>query len=89
MPHFGLCAGGLDRRRRLGVVACTSRDVDVAAATNDNATVACEIIGAAPALEIDGVLGVFALRAADDAPAFALHTADIRPRLSAALRRLL
>ena len=72
-----------------GVVACTSRDVDVAAATNDNATVACEIIGAAPALEIDGVLGVFALRAADDAPAFALHTADIRPRLSAALRRLL
>ena len=51
--------------------------------------VACEIIGAAPALEIDGVPGVFALRAAADAPAFALHTVDIKPCLSTVLRRLL
>ena len=62
--------------------------VDGSSAAAD-AIVTCTILGAAPALEIDGVLGVFALRTADGALTFALHTVDIRPCLSTSLRRLL
>ena len=62
--------------------------VDGADATLSDA-VACSIVGAALELEIDGVLGVFALRTADGALTFALHTVDIKPCLSSSLRRLL